>query len=158
MGIAFLKKPKPSDNKNGCNGVPWWLIRLRTQCCHCYSKGSIPGLETSTCHRRSQKTSKNTPSMHCHVPYADTWLPVLTPACLSCPLVPVPRLTVPMLPLLFFTVALLNCSHQWAPWTESCLSVICPTSSPTPVPTCGLVPNRSLAQMCAISLPCRHPL
>ena len=96
--------------------------------------------------------------MHCHVPYADTWLPVLTPACLSCPLVPVPRLTVPMLPLLFFTVALLNCSHQWAPGTESCLRVVCPTSSPTPVPTCGLVPNRSLAQMCAISLPYRHPL
>ena len=37
-------------------GVPWWLSRLRIQCCHwCGSDGycgagSVPGLGTSTCH------------------------------------------------------------------------------------------------------------
>ena len=35
--------------------VPWWLSRLRIQCCHCSGVDSIPGLESSTCCRHSQK-------------------------------------------------------------------------------------------------------
>ena len=35
------------------SGVPWWLIRLRIQCCHCCGSGSIPGL--GACHEHGQK-------------------------------------------------------------------------------------------------------
>ena len=42
-------------------GVPWWLSRLRIQCCHCSSsgcccgRGSTLGPGTSTCHGRGPK-------------------------------------------------------------------------------------------------------
>ena len=44
--------------------VPWWLSRLRFQCCHscglgcCCSMGLIPGLGTSTCHRHGKEERK----------------------------------------------------------------------------------------------------
>ena len=34
---------------NAPSGVPWWLRRLRTWCCHCCGEHSIPGLGTSAC-------------------------------------------------------------------------------------------------------------
>ena len=36
-------------------GVPQWLSGLRTQHCHCYGLGLIPGLGTSACHGCGQK-------------------------------------------------------------------------------------------------------
>lgn len=35
-------------------GVPWWLSRLRISRCRCCSKGSIPDLGISACHRHGQ--------------------------------------------------------------------------------------------------------
>ena len=34
-------------------GVPWWPSRFRIQHCRCCGTGSIPGLRTSACRRRS---------------------------------------------------------------------------------------------------------
>jgi len=46
-------------------GVFLWHRGLRIQCYHCsssdcsYGVGSVPGPETSTCHRHDQKNKKN---------------------------------------------------------------------------------------------------
>ena len=39
-------------------GVPWWLSRLRIQCCHCGDMDSIPGPETSAASGCGQKKKK----------------------------------------------------------------------------------------------------
>jgi len=45
-------------------GVPWWLGRLKIQCCHCCGSGrccgsdSVLGPGTSTCSRHGQEKNK----------------------------------------------------------------------------------------------------
>lgn len=41
------------------SGVPLWLRRLRSWCCHCWGVGSIPSPGTSACHRYGQKVIIN---------------------------------------------------------------------------------------------------
>ena len=59
-----------NEAKQEYRGVPWWLGGLRTWCFHCSGSGyscgvgSVPDLETSTCHGYSQnfKVKQNIPT------------------------------------------------------------------------------------------------